>query len=145
MPFVGVTYKIKPTDCKANMSERNIRAIRPLGHGPAGPLTKIPGILSLPEVCDKVDASWQKKDLRDSKFDSARRDSYHFACKGDEAIAYPTAITADDTVRKLMRSTEDSCMGAMNPEYDDFAGVCKKTLSLDIDIYPIVRGIFRAR
>lgn len=143
MPLVGVTYTIQRSDCDPSKSDKDIRDIKPLGHGAAGPLTKTKGILSLPEVCDLVDASWHLRNITDSKYDSKYKDSYLFACKDDQAIVYPSARTADDMRRKLTYSTVQSCYGLMSPEYDDFAGACKGRISLGADVYPITRGIFQ--
>ncbi|XP_070390911.1 uncharacterized protein [Dermacentor albipictus] len=58
-PFVALTYKIDPAKCENGSSSRPYD-IEPLGYGPPGPLTKIAGILSLPEVCDILDSSWNQ-------------------------------------------------------------------------------------
>lgn len=143
MPLLGVTYTIKSSDCDPSKTDLDMRKIKPLGHGRAGPLTKTKGILSLPEVCDLVDASWQKRNLGDSAYDQMYTDSYLFACKDDQAIVYPNARTADDMRRKLTRSVLHGCYGLMSPEYDDFAGACKGRIDLGEDVYPITRGIFQ--
>ncbi|KAL3222405.1 hypothetical protein MRX96_004872 [Rhipicephalus microplus] len=140
-PFVALTYKINPAKCE-NASIANVKPynIHPLGYGPPGPLTKMAGILSLPEVCDILDSSWnQTSVLTDS---ANTHPSFHFACKGEDAIAYTTADDAYDNIVALDHEYEEEVFGVMNPEYDDFPGVCSPPVGSN-DNYPIIKGTFR--
>ncbi|KAH7953770.1 hypothetical protein HPB49_011984 [Dermacentor silvarum] len=137
-PFVALTYKIDPANCKNDSSSKPYN-IQPLGYGPPGPLTKKAGILSLPEVCDILDSSWNQTTVH---ADSANiYPNYQFACKGEDAIAYTTAEDAYDNIVALDQEYEEEVFGVMNPEYDDFPGVCAPPVGTN-DNYPIVRGAF---
>ncbi|KAK8772008.1 hypothetical protein V5799_024748 [Amblyomma americanum] len=134
MPFVALRYKIDPAKCGGNRPYQ----IVPLGYGPPGPLTKTAGILSLPEVCDIVDSTWNTTAVF---ADNANlRPNYHFACKGEDAIAYTTGEDAELNVGALDTTFEEEVFGVMNPEYDDFPGICPDEFGTKY--YPIVRGIF---
>ncbi|KAH7954449.1 hypothetical protein HPB49_018716 [Dermacentor silvarum] len=137
-PLVALTYKIDPAKCDNDSSSKPYN-IQPLGYGPPGPLTKKAGILSLPEVCDILDSSWNQTTVH---ADSANfHPNYQFACKGEDAIAYTTGEDAYDNIVALDQEYEEEVFGVMNPEYDDFPGVCPPPVGTN-DNYPIVRGAF---
>ncbi|KAH7954175.1 hypothetical protein HPB49_016117 [Dermacentor silvarum] len=116
-PLVALTYKIDPAKCDNDSSSKPYN-IQPLGYGPPGPLTKKAGILSLPEVCDILDSSWNQTTVH---ADSAHfHPNYQFACKGEDAIAYTTGEDAYENILALDLEYEEEVFGVMNPEYDDF-------------------------
>ncbi|KAK8773899.1 hypothetical protein V5799_011569 [Amblyomma americanum] len=137
IPFVALTYKINPADC-SNLSA-TLYKIQPLQHGPPGPLTKTTGILSLPEVCDMVDSTWRQESIT---ADGANlRPNYHFACKGEDVVAYTTGDDALDNVIALDAEYLEEVFGVMNPEYDDFPGICPSDFGPKG--FPTVRSIFQ--
>ncbi|KAH7953497.1 hypothetical protein HPB49_013359 [Dermacentor silvarum] len=138
-PFVALTYKIDPAKCLNGSSSKPYN-IQPLGYGPPGPITKIAGILSLPEVCDILDSSWNQTSIQ---ADSPNfRPNYQFACKGEDAIAYTNQQDVYYNLQALDQEFEEEVFGVMNPEYDDFPNVCPPPLGTD-EGFPMVQAAFQ--
>ncbi|KAH7953501.1 hypothetical protein HPB49_009569 [Dermacentor silvarum] len=138
-PFVALTYKIDPAKCEGGNRSKPYN-IQPLGYGPPGPITKIAGILSLPEVCDILDSSWNRSSI---EADQANfHPNYQFACKGEDAIAYTIQDDVYYNVQALDEEFEEEVFGVMNPEYDDFPGVCPPPIGVPGG-YPIVKDAFQ--
>ncbi|KAH7968327.1 hypothetical protein HPB52_007862 [Rhipicephalus sanguineus] len=141
-PFAALTYKIDPAKCENGSVNSGFKpyTIHPLGYGPPGPLTKTEGMLSLPEACDMLDSSWnQTKILADQ---TNFYPNYHFACKGEDVIAFTDGEDVYDNLVALDQEYEEEVFGVMNPEYDDFPGVCTPPVG-DNSSFPTVRSAFQ--
>ncbi|KAH8025468.1 hypothetical protein HPB51_008383 [Rhipicephalus microplus] len=141
-PFVALTYKIDPVQCENASVNRGYKPYRihPLGHGPPGPLTKTAGILSLPEACDMIDSSWNQTAIFADQTNFFP--NYHFACKGEDVIAFTDGTDVFENLVALDQEFEEEVFGVMNPEYDDFPGVCSPPVG-DNTNYPTMRNSFQ--
>ncbi|KAH6935815.1 hypothetical protein HPB50_010306 [Hyalomma asiaticum] len=141
-PFVALTYKINATQCENGTLNKKYKPynIKPLGYGPAGPLTKMEGILSLPEACDIIDPSWNVTTIMADQTNFFP--NYHFACKGEDAIAFTDGEDVYYNLAALDQEFEEEVFGVMNPEYDDFPGVCPPPVG-DNQTFPTMRNAFQ--